>query len=168
VIGKTVEQLSTKWETMMNNTLRWMAGLLVVGLAIGGMVLVAADRRSATPDSGIAAATVEHLEGSNPSRVTLTEDASNRLGIETAPSRDMTIDQATRGAIPYAAILYDTQGATRANTNPAPFTFVRNPVTVDRIQGDLAILSHGLPSDTVVVTVGAEELDGAETEFQEE
>jgi hypothetical protein len=168
MIGKTVEQLSRKRETLMNDTLRWMAGLLVVGLLIGGMVLVSADRRSASPDSGTAAATVEHLEGSNPTRVTLTEDAANRLGIETAPSRDLTIDQATRGAIPYAAILYDTQGATWAYTNPVPLTFVRNPVTVDRIQGDLAILSHAFPSDTAVVTVGAEELYGAETEFQEE
>jgi len=70
--------------------------------------------------------------------------------------------------VPYAAILYDTQGHTWVYTNPASLTFVRTPITVDNIEGGEAVLSAGPPPGSVVVTVGAEELYGSETEFEEE
>jgi hypothetical protein len=105
-------------------------------------------------------AKVEHLKGTNPTRVTLTEAAAKRLDIHTEPVRG--------NAIPYAAVLYDTEGQTWVYTNPAPLVFVRSPVIVDHIEGDQAFLSKGLPSGNVVVTTGAEELYGSETEFEEE
>jgi len=68
-----------------------------------------------------------------------------------------------RKIIPYAAVIYDPQGATWVYTNPEPLVFVRQPIVVDYIENELAILSEGPDADTVVVTVGAAELFGAET-----
>jgi uncharacterized protein YceK len=109
-------------------------------------------------------AQVEHLEGAEPTRVTLTEDAAKRLDIQTVAVRG----NGERIVIPYAAILYDTEGNTWIYTNPEPLIFVRSPITVDRIEGEEAFLSAGPPSGTAVVTVGATELFGSESEFEEE
>ncbi|SRR6266545_1316287 len=105
-------------------------------------------------------AKIEHLNGVDPTRVTLTEEAAKRLDIQTASAQG--------NAIPYAAVLYDTQGNTWVYVNPEPLVFVRSPVTVDHIEGGQAFLSKELPSGSVVVTTGAEELYGSETEFEEE
>jgi hypothetical protein len=70
--------------------------------------------------------------------------------------------------VPYAAVLYDAHGDAWTYTSPEPLTFVRHRITVDNIQGDLAFLSSGPPVGTLVVTVGAAELYGAEFEFEEE
>ncbi len=101
-------------------------------------------------------------------RVTLTEAAATRLDIQTAAIRDVVVNGTRRKVIPYAAVLYDTEGATWTYTNPEPLVFVRYRIEVDYIEGDLAILSAGPPSGSAVVTVGAQELYGAEVEFEEE
>jgi len=68
-----------------------------------------------------------------------------------------------RKIIPYAAVIYDPQGATWVYTNPEPLVFVRQPIVVDYIKGESAILLEGPSAGTVVVTVGAAELFGTET-----
>ena len=142
--------------------MKHMNRLLVVVLIIAGSLLSACGARSAegnaTEETG--PAKVEHLDGAQPTRVTLTEDAAKRLDIQTA-----TVDG---DVIPYAAILYDTEGNTWVYTNPKPLTFMRSPITVDHIDGDKAFLSKGPSSGSLVVTTGAEELYGSETEFEEE
>jgi hypothetical protein len=70
---------------------------------------------------------------------------------------------AARKAVPYASVLYDTKGQGWVFTNPEPLTYVRHKVNIDRIEGDLAILSEGPANGTAVVTVGAMLLYGAET-----
>jgi hypothetical protein len=112
--------------------------------------------------------TVEELTGAEPTRETLTEDAAKRLDIQTAAARDVEVNGAKRTVIPYAAIIYDTEGATWVYLNPAPLTFVRHPIAVDDIKGDQAFLADALPADSAVVTVGVAELYGAESEFEEE
>ena len=112
--------------------------------------------------------TVEQLEGQEPTRETLTEDAAKRLDIQTAAVQDAEVNGAKRTVIPYAAVIYDTEGATWVYLNPEPLTFVRHPITVDDIKGDQAFLSDALPSGSAVVTVGVAELYGAESEFEEE
>ncbi|HEY2955577.1 MAG TPA: hypothetical protein VGK89_10065 [Candidatus Eisenbacteria bacterium] len=109
-------------------------------------------------------AKVEHLKGAEPTRVTLTEEAAKRLDIQTAEVRDLGAGK----AIPYAAVLYDTDGNTWTYLSPEPLVFVRHRITVDRIDGELALLSDGPAAGTLVVTVGAEELYGSELEFEEE
>ena len=64
--------------------------------------------------------------------------------------------------IPYAAVLYDTHGDTWVYTKIDYLTFVRAPIIVEYIEGDLAVLSDGPPTGTEVVTAGAGELFGAE------
>jgi multidrug efflux pump subunit AcrA (membrane-fusion protein) len=64
--------------------------------------------------------------------------------------------------IPYAAVLYDLHGETWAYTSPELLVYVRQPIIVDYIDGDLAVLSDGPPAGTQVVMAGAAELFGAE------
>ena len=64
--------------------------------------------------------------------------------------------------VPYAAVIYGLNGETWAYTSPEPLTFVRHLISIDYIEGDLAVLSEGPPAGTAVVTVGAVELFGAE------
>ena len=139
--------------------------LILTVLIIASLQLAACAPSSAepTPDEN-GPVKVEHLEGLEPTRVTLTADAAKRLDIQTAPVRGVGAQM----AIPYAAVLYDTQGNTWVYTNPETLAFVRSPITVDHIEGDQAFLSAGPPSDSVVVIVGAAELYGSETEFEEE
>jgi hypothetical protein len=112
--------------------------------------------------------TVENLTGAEPTRETLTEDAAKRIDLQTAEVRDAEVNGAKRAVIPYAAVIYDTEGATWVYLNPEPLTFVRHPVAVDDIKGDQAFLSDALPAGSTVVTVGVAELYGAESEFEEE
>ena len=64
--------------------------------------------------------------------------------------------------VPYAQCSYDAKGATFVYTNPEPRVFLRHPITVDRIDGPMALLSAGPPLGTQVVTVGGSELAGIE------
>ena len=73
-------------------------------------------------------------------------------------------DGAAQGAvIPYSAVIYGLNGETWVYTNPEPLTFVRQPITVDHIEGGLAYLSDGPPLGSDVVMVGVAELYGADT-----
>jgi hypothetical protein len=65
--------------------------------------------------------------------------------------------------VPYAAVLYGVHGETWVYTNPEPLVYVRQPIVVDHIEGDVAVLSEGPQVGTAVVTVGASELFGTET-----
>lgn len=68
-----------------------------------------------------------------------------------------------RKIVPYAAVIYDIHGQTWVYTNPAPLTFVRQPITIDYIEGNLAFLLDGPAADTTVVITGGAELYGTET-----
>lgn len=121
-----------------------------------------------TGDGEIAPASVEHFEGAEPARVRLTEEASQRLDIQTEVVQELEVGGTLRKVIPYAAVLYDTEGGTWTYTNPEPLLFVRRHITVDEIVSGQAILSEGPPAGTAVVTVGGAELYGSESEFEEE
>ena len=140
-----------------------------------GIVLIASLQLSACSGQPQAAgadeplpARVEHLTGAQPARITLTEDAARRLDLQT----DVVSIENTSGVqetvIPYASIIYDTEGGTWVYASPAPLTFLRTPVQVQAIRGDDVVIAPGLTAGMAVVTVGAEELFGSETEFEEE
>lgn len=116
------------------------------------------------PAGGSHLATVEPIEGSGVATVTLTQEAADRIDVQTQP-----VESAHGGEleIPYAAVLYDPAGKTWAFTSPESLVFVRAPIDVDRIAGDRAYLSTGPPAGTDVVTVGAAELLGTEYEVGE-
>jgi len=124
------------------------------------------DTAAAEEDSG--PAKVEHMEGNEPARVTLTEDAIKRIDVQTAAVRQMEVDGTMRVVIPYAAVLYDTGGDTWTYVSPETGVYVRTHITIDRIDGDMAVLVNGPALGSAVVIVGAAELFGSETEFEEE
>jgi ABC-type oligopeptide transport system substrate-binding subunit len=149
----------------MNRHHRWMLAILLTAC----LPLTSCKQTSeAAADEEVGPAKVEHLQGDQPTRVTLTEDAAKRLDIQTATIQDMMVNGAQRRVIPYAAILYDTQGDTWTYTNPEPLVNVRHRIVVDFIEGEMAVLSDGPPLGSAVVVVGAEELFGSELEFEEE
>jgi hypothetical protein len=148
----------------MKKQYRW----LVVGLIFASLLISACGQGPEATTAEEHPVTVEELQGEEPTRETLTEDAAKRLDIQTATISETELNGAKRTVIPYAAVIYDTEGATWVYLNPEPLTFVRHPITVDDIKGDQAFLSNALPAGSAVVTVGVAELYGAESEFEEE
>jgi hypothetical protein len=128
----------------------WLALTIVVALQ-----LAACGPKPKATTEKINPVTLEEIEGSEIQRVILTEKAAQRIHLETAPASALVI--------PYAAVIYDTEGSTWIYTNPAPLTFVRVPVVIDRIEDDQVFLSEALESDAPIVTVGVAEIYGAET-----
>ena len=98
---------------------------------------------------------LEPIEGTDLSRVILTEKAAERIGVQTVPVNGLVV--------PYSAVIYDIEGNTWIYTNPAPLTYVRAPVVIDRIEGDQAFLAQELESNDPIVTIGVIEIYGAET-----
>ncbi len=75
---------------------------------------------------------------------------------------ELTLSGGQRTVIPYSAVIYDQRGGTWTYTNPEPLVFVRQAISIEYIDGDLAVLLDGPPAGTEVVTVGAAELFGVE------
>ena len=135
----------------MKRTTRSVLSLAVIGLLLSGCSQVS----NAAPKEE--AITIEE-QASGLKQLTLSAKAAERLGIATAP-----VAAAGSGlTMPYAALIYDSQGDTWAYGNPEPLVFLRESVVVDRIDGDTVLISTGPPSGTAVVTTGAAELYGAE------
>lgn len=138
-----------------------IAILLVLSLsACGGQIPVTGEEDKPVQ--------LEPIQGTDLNRITLTEKAADRLGLETAPVLAQQVDGVERLVIPYAALLYDPSGQAWAYVNVAPLVFVRQEITVDSIQNGNVILSAGLKAGATVVTLGATELFGSESEFEEE
>jgi hypothetical protein len=66
--------------------------------------------------------------------------------------------------VPYSAVIYWIDGGTWVYMRTGPLAFVRSPIEIQEIDGDVAILSSGPPAGTQVVSIGGQELLG--TEFQ--
>jgi hypothetical protein len=145
----------------MRHSKRWIA---ILGLLIAFPQLSACSQTSAEATGGEEPATVEQVEGSEDvSRLTLTPKAVERLGIQTAPVREETVAGKRRKVVPYGAVLYLADGKTSVYVTSAANVYVREPITVDHIEGDRAILSAGPAAGTMLVTVGTAELYGTET-----
>jgi len=135
----------------MNRISRW----IIVTVLFAGLLLSACGRQIPVTGEKVAPSKLELIEGTELSKVILTEKAAERLGIETV--------KANGTEVPYAAVIYDIEGNTWIYTNPAPLTYIRAPIFIDAIEGDTAILSESLASELTVVTVGVSELYGTET-----
>jgi hypothetical protein len=136
----------------------------VIGLIAGAGVILAGCG-SATP-AEVPPAKVTPITGSPVQRLQLTGQAIHRLGIVVQPVR--AAPAAKGEVIPYSAVVYDTDGSTWAYANTAARTYVRQPITIAAIQGNIAVLSAGPPVGTEVVTVGAAELLGTEYDISGE
>jgi hypothetical protein len=134
--------------------------LIVIFLAIP----LSACAPAAAPEEETKPVTLEPVTGTDLNRLTLTEDAAKRLDIQMADVHEVD----GKMVVPYASILYEANGNTWVYVNVAPLVFVRQAIEIDSINGDEAILSKGPDSGSTVVTVGAAELYGSESEFEEE
>ena len=150
---------------------RWMAVVLIAAaLGLAGC----SETASGSPvDGKVIPAKIEAIPDQDVKKVTFTEQAAQRIGVETGaiavapasllpagatPSPSMTV-------VPYSAIIYDPNGVTWVYTVPEPLTYVRAKVVVETVggsEGTEAVLSDGLPAGTTVVTKGVIELYGAE------
>jgi hypothetical protein len=141
------------------------ASYLIAGVVlVAGLGLATITRASeSSKDAGHApAAAVEAIEGTELHRLTLSEKAAERIGIQTSPVLDQQVGGADQKTIPYSAVIYDEHGNTWAYTTKEPLVFVRDQISVDHIAGDTAYLSDGPAAGTEVVTVGSAELVGTE------
>ncbi len=147
----------------MDRRKRWAAAvaLIIAGVPVAGCVSAPA---AGSPASAVEISKVEPIQGSDLSTVTLSPEAAHRLGIQTGVVGETVVAGLRRTAVPYSAVLYDATGKTYAYSNPRPLVYLRVPLEVDSIDGDLAVLTDGPPLGTAVVTVGASELFGTEFE----
>lgn len=138
----------------MDRRMMWMLGVLVVvSMTIAGC------GSPASKPAAEAAVTVDKIEGSDLKKLTLSEHAAQRLGIDT---EQVTVSGGSM-TVPYSAILYDKTGTTWTYTNPEGLVFIRAEVTVDHVSQGTAYLEAGPDAGINVVTVGAAELWGVET-----
>ena len=125
---------------------------VAAGLVLAGCGGQSEDEATESP------AQVKQIKGTELNRITLSPEAAERLDIQTTAARR----KGSRTVIPYAAVLYDPDGKTWTYTSPKRLVFVREDISVDRIDGQSAVLSAGPAAGTSVVTVGADELWGVE------
>jgi len=137
--------------------------LMVVALLIAGLQLAACQKPHETHHAEHPAE-IAKIEGTELSRVTLTEKAMQRLDLKTDQVREAMVKRSTspRRVVPYSSLIYDQKGQTWIYTSPQPRTFVRSKVDVDYIEGEVVVLKDGPPTGTVVASVAVAELYGAE------
>ncbi len=137
--------------------LRRAGRALGVGVLVGGALCACTTARASTAHKAVPAVSVTAAPTAGaPKTMTLAADAARRLELTTEKVADPT-------ALPWSAVVYDKKGNPWVYTSPRELTFVRVPVTIDRIEGDIARLSAGPAAGTVVVTKSAIKLYGAET-----
>jgi hypothetical protein len=144
---------------------RWIAAALIIAGVAAYALYQGIDGGSEAPTEAAGEhAVVEHIDGSDLARVTLSAAAIKRLDVKTVPVRKVwvSVDGESRTVVPYGAVLYDANGETWTYTSPKPRTFTRQAITVDSIGGSRAVLSAGPAPGTQIVIVGTQELWGAE------
>ncbi len=141
----------------MRHSQRWLTGPLVIIVLLLSACATVAEEDTA----GHGGAQIEAIEGTDLLRVTMTESAAERLGMQSTPVRNAS--SGSQMVIPYAAVFYGPSGETWTYITPEPQIFERAPIEIDRIKGERAFLSDGPPSGTEVVTQGSAELFGIET-----
>jgi hypothetical protein len=96
-------------------------------------------------------------------QVAFTAEAARRADVHT----DVVHRLGRQTFIPYAALIYDEDGATWTYVNAKPRVYLRTPIHVHRIRGHRVILEAGPPAGTKVVTTGAAEIYSAEFGVEE-
>jgi Cu/Ag efflux pump CusA len=128
---------------------------VVVGLGLAGCQPQAS---GAEAESGTAPAVVETVENGGPARLSLIQEAVDRLRLETQP-----VAESPQGrTVPYSALVYDANGAEWVFVEVEERVYQRAPVTVATIVDNVVTLTDGPPVGTPVVTVAAAELVGVE------
>ena len=103
---------------------------------------------------------VETVAGSDKVRVTMEEQAAQRLSVKTTA----VTQRGDELVVPSSAIFVSPEGAWSVYTSPEPLVFERHEITVTREEGGMAYLSSGPSAGTQVVTVGVPQIYGVEDE----
>lgn len=127
---------------------------LLCGGLLGGCAGTVSDAYVIEDDPG----QVEHADDSEIGRVTLTEQAAARLGIELTP----VVARGRRLVVPATAVFVDPEGTWWVYTSPEPLSYERHEVVIQRDVDGEVLLSQGPAAGTDVVTVGVAELYGVE------
>jgi hypothetical protein len=142
-----------------------IAGLVVLGLDLG--FFGGSSKTAAGTPSKAEPATVEHLAGGL-NRIVLSSSAAKRLDIQTTPVRSGPGARIRQKIVPYSAVIYGLHGETWTYTNPKRLVYIRHRISVDHVNRNIAVLSHGPRVGTPVVTVGVAELFGIDAGIAEE
>ena len=144
----------------MKHKKRWAVTFLI----LGGLSFSACAKATEVAHKPEPRFEKEKVEGQSLTRLKLVQGAYDRIGIKTAPVGEVPRfgGETKRLVVDYAAVVYEPKGDTSVYVNPGPLLFVRQPIKVEYIEGDRAVLTQGPPAGTPVVTVGASELLGME------
>jgi hypothetical protein len=154
----------------MMRYLRNAAPAAVVALAAVALAAVALGAAGCSRSASTAAqpptARLERVAGTGVPSIVLTPLGASRIAVETAEATRAKADT----VVPYAALVYESNGSTAVYVNTGRLTYTRYIVPVDYITGDQVYLkgAGGLPADARVVTQGAEELLGVQNGVGEE
>jgi multidrug efflux pump subunit AcrA (membrane-fusion protein) len=107
------------------------------------------------------------VPGTELTRLVVEPDAVSTIGISTADVSAFAGAAELRG-FPSAALMYGPDGAPFVYVNSEENTYDRHPVTVDHVDGDVAVVREGPVQGTPVVTQGAAELVGMEFGLEDE
>lgn len=132
--------------------------IVIVALVCTGLLLGGCQKHDSAHHKDHPAE-VEPIEGTKLKKVTLTEKAAQRIDVRTEKVRE----EKGQKVVPYSSLIYDPQGQTWVYVSPAPRTFMRHKVEVDRIVGDMIYLNDGPPAGTVIASVAVAELYGTES-----
>ncbi len=134
--------------------------IFVAILIIISLVLSACKTDAGNSSKKEKPAVVEAMEnGLN--KITLTEKAAERTGIEIASVKEERVakrdgkGKVKKTVVPYSSVIYDIKGDAWVYVNPEPLVFMREPIEIEYIVGGFAIISDGPSLDTEVVSVGA-------------
>jgi hypothetical protein len=136
---------------------------LLVLFVFAGLFAASCSNKAGGAAEKIAPAYLEEMEGSEFSRVVLTDAAVERLKIQTDAVREQQVNGSQRTVIPYSAVIYGLNGETWAYVNVDMNAFVRQSIKIDFIEDDTAVLLEGLAPGVNVATVGVPELYGIDT-----
>ena len=131
---------------------------LAAGAALAGCQAAAEGTEA---ESGEAPAVVQEAPDGGPPRLVLTEQATQRLGLQTSAVTGAPGDL----TVPYSAVIYDAEGGAWVFVELEPRVYQRAPLSVTAIEGDVVRLGAGPEPGTGVVTVAAPELVGVEAGF---
>ena len=123
-------------------------------LSLGGQAGLVAPPVAPPPGAAGDGARYYRLDGAGPGL-----HAGEQLRVQLAQS-----GLQRQKTVPYSAVIYWIDGGTWVYTRTGPLAFVRSPIEIDEVDGDVAVLKSGPAVGTQVVSVGGQELLG--TEFQ--
>jgi multidrug efflux pump subunit AcrA (membrane-fusion protein) len=135
-------------------------------MMLAALLLSACKEVETESAAGYEPAKLEAIKGAkedDAKRITFTKEGAARTDLKTGKVRRV----GEQTVMPYTALLYNDEAKPFVYTSPKPLSYLRAPVTVDRIEGQRVYLSDGPPAGTTVVTVGATEVYGTELEIAE-